>query len=58
MTTSDMIRALCKKQNIGLAEFCRRVGQTLQNFNKNLKRETVFFEEMMAIADVLDVRYE
>lgn len=34
MTTSDMIRELCEKQNISLAELCRRIGQTPQNFNK------------------------
>lgn len=58
MTTSDMIRELCEKQNISLAELSRRIGQTLQNFNKKLKRGTVFFEEMIAIADVLNVIYE
>lgn len=58
MTTSDMIRELCEKMNISLAELCRRIGQTPQNFNKKLKRETVSFEEMMAIAEVLGVRYE
>lgn len=58
MTTSDMIRELCEKQNISLAELCRRIGQTLQNFNKKLKRGTVSFEEMVAIAKALDVGYE
>lgn len=58
MATSNMIRQLCKKQNISLAELCRRIGQTPQNFNKKLKRGTVSFEEMMAIAEVLGVAYE
>lgn len=58
MTISDMIRELCEKQNISLAELCRRIGQTPQNFNKKLKRGTVSFEEMMAIAEVLGVGYE
>lgn len=58
MTTSDMIRTLCEKQNISLAELCRRIGQTPQNFNKKLKRGTVSFEEMMAIAEALEVGYE
>lgn len=57
MTTSDMIRELCEKQNITLAELCRRIGQTPQNFNKKLKRETVSFEEMNEIAEVLGVGY-
>lgn len=58
MTTSDMIRQLCERMNISLAELCRRIGQTPQNFNKKLKRGTVSFEEMMSIATVLNVKYE
>lgn len=58
MTTSDMIRTLCEKQNISLAELCRRIGQTPQNFNKKLKRGTASFEEMTAIAEALGVGYE
>ena len=58
MTTSDMVRELCEKQNISIAELCRRFGQTPQNFNKKLKRGTVSFEEMMVIAEALDVGYE
>ncbi len=58
MTTSDMIRELCEKKNISLAELSRRIGQSPQNFNKKLKRGTVSFEEMMEIAETLDVRYE
>lgn len=58
MTTSDMIRELCEKQNISLAELCRRIGQTPQNFNKKLQRGTVSFEEMLKIADVLMVTFE
>lgn len=58
MTTSDMIRELCEKKNISLAELARRIGQSPQNFNKKLKRGTVSFEEMMEIAETLDVKYE
>ena len=58
MTTSDMIRKLCEKQNTSLAELCRRIGQTPQNFNKKLQRGTVSFEEMMKIAEALDVGYK
>ncbi|WP_449580834.1 helix-turn-helix domain-containing protein [Porcipelethomonas ammoniilytica] len=36
MTTSDMIRELCDKQNISLAELARCIGQSPQNFNKKL----------------------
>ena len=58
MTTSDMIRELRGKQNISLAELCRRIGQTPQNFNKKLKRGTVSFEEMVSISEALNVGYE
>ena len=58
MTTSDMIRTLCEKQNISLAELCRRIDQTPQNFNKKLKRGTVSYEEMMVIAKAFGVQYE
>ena len=58
MTSSDMVRRLCEKKNISLAELCRRIKQTPQNFNKKLQRDTVSYEEMCVIAEVLDVRYE
>lgn len=58
VTTSDMIRDLCKKMNISISELARRIGQSLQNFNKKLKLGTVSFEEMMNIADALSVIYE
>ena len=53
-----MIRELCDKQTISLAELCRRIGQTPQNFNKKLKRGTVSYEEMLAIAEALKVGYK
>lgn len=58
MTTSDMIRILCEKKNISLTELARCIGQSPQNFNKKLKSGTVSFDEMLAIAGVLDVKYE
>jgi transcriptional regulator with XRE-family HTH domain len=58
MTTSDMIRELCDKKNVSIAELCRRIGQTPQNFNKKLKRGTVSLDEMIKIANVLNVNYE
>lgn len=58
MTTSDMIRELCEKKNISLAELARRIGQSPQNFNKKLKCGTISFDEMMEIAENLNVKYE
>lgn len=53
-----MIRELCDRINISLAELCRRIGQTPQNFNKKLQRGNVSSEEMEKIAEVLDIGYE
>ncbi|MDO4302025.1 MAG: winged helix-turn-helix transcriptional regulator [Clostridia bacterium] len=38
ITTLGIIRELCEKQNISLAELCRLIGQDPRNFNKMLKR--------------------
>lgn len=58
MTTADMIKKLCEQMNISVAELARRIGQTPQNFNKKLKRETVTLDELKAIADALDIKFE
>lgn len=58
MTTSDMIRELCEKKRISIAELCRNIGQTPQNFNKKLKRETISLDELTLIAEVMEVGYE
>lgn len=58
MTASDMIRELCEKQHISLAELSRRIGQTPQNFNKKLQRGTISFDEMVEIAEAVGVGYE
>lgn len=58
MITSDMIRVLCEKKNISIAELSRRIGQTPQNFNKKMKRGTVSLEEMKQIAEVMEVKFE
>lgn len=58
MTTSDMVIQLCEKLNISIAEVSRRIGQTPQNFNKKLKRNTVSLDELISIADALGVIFE
>ena len=58
MSTSNLIKNLCKEKGISVAELARRIGQTSQNFNKKLKRETVSTEELMEIAEVLGVVFE
>ena len=34
------------------------LGQSPQNFGKKLKRETITLEELKAIAEVMDVKFE
>lgn len=58
ISTSNLIKNLCKEKGISVAELARRIGQTPQNFNKKLKRETVSTEELMEIAEVLGVVFE
>ncbi|QYA32498.1 helix-turn-helix domain-containing protein [Macrococcoides caseolyticum] len=58
MTTAEMIKELCEQMNISVSELARRIGQTPQNFNKKLKRETVTLDELKTIADVLDIKFE
>ncbi|HFU4484469.1 TPA: helix-turn-helix domain-containing protein [Streptococcus suis] len=57
MTTAEMIKELCKRMNISVSELARRIGQTPQNFNKKLKRESVSLDELKAVADVLGVKF-
>ena len=58
MTTAGMIKELCEQMHISISELARRIGQTPQNFNKKLQRETVNLDELKAIADVLGVKFE
>ena len=44
--------------NISVSKLARRIGQTPQNFNKKLKRETVTLDELKTIAYVLDIKFE
>lgn len=58
MNTSNLVKKLCKEKGISVAELARRIGQTPQNFNKKLQRETVNTDELMAIANELGVEFE
>ena len=52
-----LVKELCEQMNISVSELARRIGQTPQNFNKKLQRETVTLDELKAIADVLGVKF-
>ena len=58
MTTSELIRALCKDQNVSIAELARRIGQSRQNFSKKLQRETLTLDEIKQISDAFGARFE
>ena len=58
MSTSDLIRELCCKQNISLAKLARRIGQSKQNLYQKMLRDTLTLDEIKQIADVLGVKFE
>ena len=58
MSTSDMIRELCDKQNVSLSEVARQIGQSRQNLYKKLLRATLTIDEIKQISDVLGVKFE
>lgn len=47
MKKETLIKELCKKRKISLAELARMIGQSPQNFNKKLKRDTLSTEELI-----------
>ena len=53
MTTTEQIKVLCVRMGISAAELARQIGQSPQNFNAKLKRNTVTQDELNQIAKVL-----
>ncbi len=58
MTTAEQIKVLCLRSNISVSELARQIGQTPQNFNAKLKRNTVSQNELDEICKVLDVKHK
>ncbi|WP_054740804.1 helix-turn-helix domain-containing protein [Cellulosilyticum ruminicola] len=58
MTTSEMIKTICKQQNTSIAELARCIGQSRQNLNKKLQRDTLTIDEIKQISDVIGVKFE
>ena len=58
MIRSELIKIVCQKNNISLSELARKLGQTPQNFNKKILRNTVSDEELTKIFLALNVVYE
>ena len=57
MTIADQIRMLCKRSNISIAELARRTGQSPQNFNSKLNRESFTVDELEKIADAVGASF-
>ena len=57
MNTSEQIKELCREEKISVAELARRIGQTPQNFNKKLKRDTISTEELILIGNAVGARF-
>ena len=58
MSISEKRRVLCARLNISSAELARRLGQSPQNFNAKLRRESFSVSELQEIAEAAGVRYE
>lgn len=58
MTTSQQIQVLCIRLNISVSELARRLGQSPQNFNAKLKRNSVSESEIQQICSILNVKHE
>ena len=55
---SEKIKILAVKLNISVAELARRAGQTPQNFNQKMKRESFSYSELEQIAEKLECKFE
>lgn len=58
MTRSELIKIICQKNNTSISELARKIGQTPQNFNKKILRNTLSDEELAEIFLVLNIVYE
>ena len=58
VTRSELVKLICQKNNISLSELARRIGQTPQNFNKKILRNTVSDDELSRILLEMQVIYE
>jgi len=57
MTIEEQIKILCVRSHISAAELARKVGQSPQNFNGKLKRQSFSVPELEEIAAALDCKF-
>jgi transcriptional regulator with XRE-family HTH domain len=58
MTVSEQIKVLCVRSGISVAELARRTGQSPQNFNSKMKRESFTINELEVIAGAANSEFE
>lgn len=57
MNNAEQIKVLCTRKNISISELARKIGQSPQNFNAKLRRNTVSDDEIIKICDALNVQH-
>ena len=58
MSISEQIKILCVRNNMSVAELARRLGQSPQNFNAKLKRESFTVSELERMAEAANAKFE
>lgn len=58
MNIKEYIKLCCVKRDISNAELARRTGQTSQNFNQKMQRNSFQTAELEKIAAALDARLD
>lgn len=58
MTIEEQIKILCVRSHISVAELARRIGQSPQNFNGKLRRQSFSVPELEVIAESLNCKFE
>lgn len=58
MGISEQIKILAIKLNVSVAEIARRAGQSPQNFNQKMKRQSFTIDELKAIAKAVGCDFE
>ncbi|MBI9096341.1 MAG: helix-turn-helix transcriptional regulator [Sphaerochaeta sp.] len=58
VSISTEIREVCRSLHVSIAELARRTGQSPQNLNSKLNRESFTIEELDTIATSLGIKFE
>ncbi|MDD4220682.1 MAG: helix-turn-helix transcriptional regulator [Sphaerochaetaceae bacterium] len=58
VSISTEIREVCRSLHVSIAELARRTGQSPQNLNAKLNRESFTINELDSIAIALGIKFE